>query len=671
MKVLIVESPNKVKKLGGFLGKEWRVVASVGHIRDLPKNEMGVEPPQFKPKYVAQDRGKQVIARLKKSVEGADEIYLATDPDREGEAIAWHVQDALALKRARRVTFNEITKKAVLEAIRAPREIDRHLVHAQEARRITDRLVGYMVSPVLSQKSGRNGLSAGRVQSVALRLVVDREREIANHKPIAHYGARLFFNTDGVKWHADWDFAALAPKGQRLWTDRAMAARAAAVRNVTITKITCKDTPKSAPAPFTTATLQQAASVALGINPKKTMQLAQRLFEEGLITYHRTDSQNLSDEAIADIRRWATANNLAQHLPESPNRWKSKAGAQEAHEAIRPTHIDDRSIEIDDPQAAELYSLIWERAVASQFKAARYDVTTVELVESGAASPLCFKAIGRVETYPGWRVLSRQDAAEESDDVQDEHGGQALPKLREKSAHSAVKGEVIDKKTEPPARYTEASLIKKLEAEGIGRPSTYASIIDNIISRQYVTVDKKKRLHAEPLGEQVIDLLVGSFGFVEYGFTRDMERDLDAIAEGKNTYLATVTRLYQVLQTELGGVATVANASNGSETGHTCPQCGKSLRRLKNKNRDRFFWGCTGYPECAVTFPDNDGAPGERTEALPQSSEVHPCPQCGKPMRRRNGSNGPFWGCSGYPHCKHTLPDEDGRPGQRLSNKAN
>ncbi len=658
-KLLIVESPNKIKKIESFLGAGWTVAASVGHVRDLPENDTGVGPPDFKPRYVLTERGRGVVNQLATLAAKADEVYLATDPDREGEAIAWHVKEALKLTAPKRVTFQEITASAVTTALKNPRQIDNNLVRAQEARRVADRLVGYMVSRPLSNLGGQV-LSAGRVQSVALRLVVDREREIENFKETKHYGARLHFITGNASWCADWKHATA---GEERCLDRAQAEQASEAHSATVQKIIKKEVKRAAPPPFTTSTLQQAASVSLKLSPAETMLAAQALFEAGLISYHRTDSMNLSDDAIKDIRMWAAGHGLGEHLPQEPNRWKAKADAQEAHEAIRPTHIEDREGGGAADAAKALYRLIWTRAVASQLKPALSDTTTAELLGDNG---LAYIARGSVQTYPGWLALVDKDAAEEEAETDAEHAAdnQALPPLVESGQHQVERAEVLNLKTKSPVRYTEASLVKRLEVEGIGRPSTYAAILENISWRGYV-VQEKRKLQATTLGKFIVDTLVGRFTFMELGFTRDMETTLDAIAAGKADYCATAATLYETLARELPALGQATPAPSE----HTCPNCGKP-ERLKDGQYGK-FWGCSGWPDCKTIMDNVKGKPAAKPVVEQPAGVAVACSACGKPMKRRKAErkNGRkimvnyFWGCSGWPECKHTLPDKNGKPG--------
>jgi len=557
-KLLILESPGKVKKVQEILGPGWKVAASVGHVRDLPVKEMGVTAPDFKPQYLPTDRGKDVLSRLAGMVKNAEEVFLATDPDREGEAIAWHLQDALKLKNAKRVTYAEITESAIRAALSAPRSIDMALVAAQEGRRVLDRFCGYMVSGPLANSIGATGekLSAGRVQSPAVRLVVEREKEIKAFSSTTHYGAELTFeNVDNITdgWKAAFLVKPWLPDsagGQEYLLDKPLAEKAAALRTLDV--LDCAESESSAapPAPFTTSTLQQTASSSLKFTPKQTMQLAQRLYEQGAITYMRTDSPNLSQEAVHAIRAYCETKGWP--LVETPRTWKSKEGAQEAHEAIRPTHIEiEEAGETVDEKA--LYRLIRLRSLACQLEDAVYAVRTLQLGAAMDGKQALFEAKGRTLLSQGWKVLADQEGGPHSEGEGEEgekEPSNPVPAMKPGTKATALTGTVTTKKTKPAARFTEASLIRELEKRGIGRPSTYAAIIDTIASRKYVTTEKRF-LVPTPLGEKIVFGLCGHFSFIEYDFTRNMEQSLDDIAEGKAEYRAVIASAYDRLSSEV------------------------------------------------------------------------------------------------------------------------
>ena len=660
MNLFIVESPGKVKKIQSFLGPAYKVMASVGHVRDLPAHKFGVEPPEFVPRYEPTERGKEVLAKLKAAAKEAEEVYLATDPDREGEAIAWHIEDAMKLKGAKRVTYGEITESAVKAALAKTRSIDKNLVAAQEGRRVLDRLVGYLVSPKLSQQSGQK-LSAGRVQSPAVRLVVERERAIRNFKVTVHYGVDLSFEamqhiTDG--WKASW-----LPKqgwladGEEYLLDKVIAEKIAAIKKVTVKDFSESESKSAPPAPFITSTLQQAASAALKYSPKQTMELAQKLYESGHITYMRTDSPNLSAEAIAEIRSWAGRHDLP--LPAKTRTWKNKEGAQEAHEAIRPTHFKVEEAGDDDKQKA-LYKLIRLRAIACQLEDAIFAVRVLTLAGEADGKKALFEAKGRTLTTPGWKALVAKDQTSEDEDEADAQ----VPKLEAGHKLSVQNGQVVIKKTKPPARFTEASLIRELENRGIGRPSTYAAILENITGREYLKLEKRF-LVPTSTGEKVVDELIGRFRFVDYSFTREMEEGLDLIADGKGQYLPLVSDAYNRITGEIGAYVAV--------TSPKCPACGKPLihrkREAKKDEKAYNFWGCSGHPDCPASFTDAGGVPGDRTDTKPKTAASgFLCPKCGKNLIRRTGTSKAgkaydFFACSGYPACKESFnPQKDGRP---------
>ena len=592
-KLLILESPGKVKKVQEILGSGWKVAASVGHVRDLPAKEMGVAAPDFKPQYIPTDRGKEVLARLAGMVKNAEEVFLATDPDREGEAIAWHLQESLKLKNAKRVTYAEITETAIRAALSSPRSLDMALVAAQEGRRVLDRFCGYMVSGPLSN-TAREKLSAGRVQSPAVRLVVEREKEIKAFSSTTHYGAELTFeNVDNITdgWKASLLLKPWLEEGQEYLLDKSLAEKAAAFRSLDVLDCTESESRVAPPAPFTTSTLQQAASSSLKFAPKQTMQLAQRLYEQGAITYMRTDSPNLSQEAVQAIRAYCEAKGWP--LVETPRKWKSREGAQEAHEAVRPTHIEvENAGETADEKA--LYRLIRLRSLACQMEDAVYAVRTLRLGADIDGKPALFEARGKTLLSQGWKVLTVGDytATEDADDSAEP--ANPVPAMKPSTKATALAGTVTTKKTKPAARFTEASLIRELEKRGIGRPSTFAAIIETISSRKYVTTEKRFLVPA-PLGEKIVSGLCGHFSFIEYDFTRTMEQSLDDIAEGKADYRTVIASAHDQLCKE---VLEFTRA-----TGRVCPKCGKPMaHRVKKPSKDGKggydFWGCTGWPEC-------------------------------------------------------------------------
>jgi len=667
-KLLIVESPEKAEVIQGWLGDGWTVAASKGHIRDLPEDEMGVEAPDFRPKYtfipgrlIPGEKGKRYpgskerVAWLKTQADRASAVYLATDPDREGESISWHLQQALQLKSPHRVTFAEITPTAVKAALASPRSIDMQLVAAQEARRVLDRMVGYMVSPVVSDLAGQQ-LSAGRTQSPAVWLVVQREREIAGFKPTHHFGVQLNFAGAKSSWHALWETQPdYASEDAPYFMDEGFAQRVASVPELTVEHFEATERKRSPPGAFTTVTLQQAASVRLGYTPGKTMELAQALFDKGHITYHRTDNPNVSEEVLGDI--FAVASRLGLDMADEPRKFKVSAAAQAGHPACTPTRWDVEEAGEGAEQIA-LYKLIRIRAIACQLADARYAVHTAGLradpPEVGRPT-LKFTATGRTLTYSGWLKLM---AGDDTDEDKEPEALNPVPTLQAGDVVSVESGEVLRKQTKAPKRYTEASLVGKLEAEGIGRPSTYAAIMETIIpKRGYVEVVDKKFLRPTPKGVAVVDALLGRFSFVEPGFTRGMEERLDEIAQGRDGYKSVVGRLHDDLQAELSRV------QDGLPK-FACATCGKSLRRIVAKGKA--FWGCSGHPECKVTLPDVDGKPGERIAKEPPVTTSFACGKCGKPLvhRRKQGAGGyDFFSCSGFKEgCKQAYENKDGSP---------
>jgi len=678
--LLIVESPTKARKIEKFLGAGWEVRASVGHIRDLPVKEMGVAPDTYALTYEISSQKRDVVSRLRAAVRSAgSNVFLGTDPDREGEAIAWHLEDVLGLRNPKRVTFQEITEAGVLSGVAEPRPIDYALVYAQEARRALDRIVGYEVSSALRRKTGTSQ-SAGRVQTIGVRLVVDREEEIQAFVSRAHFGVVLsFMEPDGRGWTAEWAFKPFLPEGETLWTDRTVADTVAAVRHVRVVKREEKESRSAPPAPFTTSTLQQAGSNRLRFGAKKTMSLAQALFEKGLITYHRSDSPNLSDEAISMIRDFAAVNKLP--LPDKSRTWKAKDSAQGAHEAIRPTDValvDARQHPDADHRATDdeqrLYELIRLRAIASQLADAVFSLRAVALEATDArlnGRPIYFVARGRTLVRPGFKALVAEDATEDVKD--DPEARNAVPMLPEGTERVADGGKVVAKKTEPPPRYTQASLVKALEDRGVGRPSTYASIIETIQARAYVEERSDRKFYPTNAGEAVIRALRGRFSFVEVEFTRGMEERLDDIAGGKATYIDVVRAADGTLQAELAAFGDVAIAGLEAVSGGKCPTChtGDLLRRarrakpaLRGKKAQpaSFFWGCNRYPDCDAIYGDAGGKP-DMTPRAPRV-EGGACPACAKNVVvRRENDRGSWWGCAGYADgCKASFPDLNGSP---------
>lgn len=566
MKLVIVESPNKVRKIKDFLGSAYQVAASFGHVRDLPAaGGLSVEfvDGRIKPLYAPIERSARHVRELEQLAKKADEVILATDPDREGEAIAWHVSQLLGAHKYSRVVFHAVTKAEVQKAMAKPRPIDQHLVDAQQARRVLDRVVGWVVSPTL-RKVSKDARSAGRVQSVALRLVAEREKDIGKHKTVDYFAlsAKLekagfppSFSAKLVTWKDH-------PLGQRL-RDPALAEKTVAwAKTVPWRVLSCdrRDSARNAPPPFTTATVQQAASVRLGFNPDATMKHLQALFEDGKITYHRTDSTALSPEGLAEARAVIAKEFPPEYLPKSPILHATKAAnAQEAHEAIRPTHPESGADGVGGGDAGKLYRLIWQRFIACQMAPGRDQITTIDVAcapdawktEKGEMAPMgIFQAKGKVLLFDGWRRLAGEDATEETkrkaqkdgEESDDDESDGELPMLNPGEGLTLLDLAALKRSTKPPPRYTQASLIKKLEAEGIGRPSTYAAIMRVILERGYVKEEKRK-LHATPLGLSASDFLVRNYtgNFIDMDYTARLEDDLDKIARGEASWEKVVT----------------------------------------------------------------------------------------------------------------------------------
>ena len=695
--LVIVESPAKARTINKYLGPEFEVAASKGHVRDLPKTRFGINiEAGWVPTYQPLEDRKEVLSALKKQAAKADTVYLAPDPDREGEAIAWHLKEALGLddERTRRVTFNEITKRAIQEAFANPGTIDADRVQAQEARRFLDRVVGYKLSPLLRMKVAK-GLSAGRVQSVAVRLIVEREREIQNFKPEEYWKITAVLapeeavakpakakgktkshkktQENGERNGQKSETAALnVPEGAFAaelaeWAGKKFKASSADETNkivsalegadYVVANVEQKERLEKAAPPFTTSTLQQQASIRLRYSAKKTMMVAQRLYEgvelgsEGsvaLITYMRTDSTHISQDALKSCRSHIESQYGAPYLPAQANRYASSKGAQEAHEAIRPTDLaytPDRVAKYLPQDQLRLYTLIYNRFVASQMNPAVFAITNIDV----KAAEGVFKAQGKILRFDGYRrVLPPVGKSEDA----------LLPPLQANERLDLLELAPSQHFTQPPPRYSEASLVKSLEKEGIGRPSTYASIISKIQERGYVE-QKERRFYATELGTVVTDLLVEHFPQVmDLKFTSHMEEEFDQIEDHKARRDDVLTEFWQPFNQALEVAKTKMQSVKNAETDEKCPQCGKPLViRYSRKTGSRFL-GCSGYPECKYT----KAGEGEQAREAPVQTE-HLCPECGKPMLQRMGRRGPFLGCSGYPECKTTMNfDAQGNP---------
>jgi DNA topoisomerase I len=771
--LVIVESPAKAKTINKYLGPGFVVKASMGHVRDMPKQGLNVDVEHgFRPTYAVLDTRKKLVGELKSAARNASEVYLATDLDREGEAIAWHLCEALGLDpvKAKRVVFNEITKAAILAAFKQPRAIDADKVNAQQARRIVDRLVGYKISPILWKKVA-GGLSAGRVQSVAVKLVVDRELEIQKFVPEEYWKLTGIFTAEleaapelAAQWrsflagdielgqeavddgtdsaeavmaqvaesvgptvaektaflaeHRAFRAELIEVNGQKFEPKDAGAARGAAelvglvaieVQTVDndgtngprgipnkgpatkLTKVTGvpdqartgvhfrvrelnqKTSTSRAPGPFATSTLQQAASNQLGFGAQRTMRVAQQLYEGvevegygavGLITYMRTDSQNISGEALTAVRQYIEQTFGKKYLPEAPNFYAARTGAQEAHEAIRPTDVTLTPAELRHRGLSEeqfrLYELIWKRFVACQMTAAQWNVTEA-LIEarskkheaSGALG--VFKAVGRSLAFDGFTKVAG---------VYTRFDEQILPALKQAQEVAPLDLTPGQHFTSPPARYSEASLVKALEAEGIGRPSTYATIITTIQDRQYVE-SKGRTLYATDLGIKVTQKLIEGFpDIMETGFTRTIEAELDQVEEAHKDWVEVVRDFYAPLARDLATAESRMTHARAEATPseYKCPKCGAMMAYKLSRFGKRFL-SCSRYPECnGIMSVDREGKPVE------QEVTEFKCPLCGKPMIKRVGRFGPFLSCSGYPECKGIL-NLDKKTGQPLPPK--
>ncbi len=669
--LVIVESPAKAKTIGKYLGSGYRVKASVGHIRDLPERELGVDIDNgFEPTYVT-IRGKgRVIMELRREAENADDVLLATDPDREGEAIAYHVAEQLGYDpdakgpgRFRRVLFHEITKDAIREALDQPGRIDMRKVEAQQARRILDRLVGYQVSPLL-WKPIRPGLSAGRVQTVALRLITEREAEIRAFTAEEYWSITAHLDKEGHAFEAK--LHQIDGKAFKLENE---AAAQQVLDDVTglpfaITEIKRRERVKNPPAPFTTSTLQQEAAKRLGFPAAKTMRVAQQLYEGvelgaegsvGLITYMRTDSTRVAAVAAGNARDFVRAGMGERYLPAAPRLWggKQQKGAQEAHEAIRPTEAaraPDRVRGLLDRDQHRLYELIWLRFVAGQMSPAVYDTTTVDFdLQAARGTRYLFRSTGSILKFDGFTRLY-QEAREEGDHrTLDDLS--PLPDLVEDDRINVRRIEPAQHFTQPPPRFTEASLVKELEKLGIGRPSTYAQIISTITDREYVDV-QQKRFHPTPLGETVATVLVKVFpDLFNVDFTSEMEAELDRIEDGELEWRGVLRDFYGPFKRQLEhGESRGEDIIRETVSAHVgdCPKCARPM--AVRWNRYGRFLGCTGYPECRHTQSID-----ERERAEP-SKIGEPCPECGSDLIEREGRYGPFIACSNYPECKFTRP---------------
>ena len=666
--LIVVESPTKVKTLQKFLGREYVIKASVGHIKDLPEGELGVDlKKDFQPKYVIIPGKGKIVGELKKASKRVDNIYLGPDPDREGEAIAWHIAEEIGDedKNVYRVLFNEITKKAVLEALQHPGRLQQPKYEAQQARRILDRLVGYQISPILWEKV-RRGLSAGRVQSVAVRIICEREREIQQFVSQEYWSitatlkgkeSPVPFDAKLTKWKGK--KVTLANESEALAIQKALEAVPFAV-----SKIVQQEKRRHPFPPFITSRLQQEAYRKLSFSAQKTMWVAQKLYEGvelgdigmvGLITYMRTDSPRISSEAVHQVRDWIKDRYGESYLPPKPNVYKSRKGAQEAHEAIRPTSIDlepDKVKNYLDKDQWALYKLIWDRFVASQMASAVFLQTTVEI----KADEAIFTSVGTIPTFQGFMALYVEGednnlSADRKDEKEDAE--KRLPVLSEGEALELLGLTPRQHFTQPPPRFSEATLIKELEEKGIGRPSTYAAILSTIKEKEYVKLEKGKFAPTE-MGLMVNDLLVVNFpDILDVEFTAQMEENLDKIEEGEKGWVETLKEFYHPFQKDLE-MAKVSMRDVKREkipTDAFCELCGSKM--VKRWGKRGYFLACSAYPKCRYTREvEGNEEKKEETEAR--------CEKCGSPMVVKSGKFGRFLACSDYPTCKFTKPIDTG-----------
>lgn len=666
-KLVIVESPAKAKTIKKYLGKDVEVLASYGHVRDLLPKEGAVDPANnFAMKYQVIDRNSKHVDAIAKAMKKADALYLATDPDREGEAISWHLYEllkkrgALKDKETHRVVFHEITQQAVNDAVDHPRELSMHLVNAQQARRALDYLVGFTLSPLLWKKV-RRGLSAGRVQSPALRMIVERELEIEAFNPKEYWTIEADAAIEKKAFqakltHYDGDkLSQFSIDNEKQSAEVVKTLNKAADGKLLVTNVEKKQRRRNPAAPFTTSTLQQEASRKLGFGAQRTMSIAQQLYEGvdtgegavGLITYMRTDSVSLADEAINEIRGFIADKYGKEMVPGKPQEYKTKSkNAQEAHEAIRPTSVlrtpDQMKAYLTSDQL-KLYTLVWQRTMACQMVHATLNTVAVDL---GCGKGNTFRANGSTVVNPGFMSVYLEGKDDTAKSDKDEN---LLPPMEV--------GEVVELKairpeqhfTEPPPRYSEASLVRALEEHDIGRPSTYASIISTLLQREYVEL-VKKRFHPTDVGRVVGKFLVEHFTkYVDYNFTAELEDELDAVARGEEEWIPLLTKFWSPFKEQVETKDKEVQRSDVTQEilDEDCPKCGKKLSsRLGRSGR---FIGCTGYPECDYTRNIN----GEETSNEPEVVEGRKCPKCESDLWIRTGRYGKFIGCSSYPKCKH------------------
>lgn len=659
--LVIVESPAKCKSISKYLGNGYVVKASFGHIRDLPQKELGVDLNNgYTPEYKNMPEKSKIIKDLKEYAKKSDKVLLASDPDREGEAIAWHLNYILknCCKNIRRITFNEITKPAVTSATKNERDIDLNMVNSQQARRILDRIVGYKISPLLNKIiDSDNSLSAGRVQSVTLKIIVQREKDINNFQKEEYWTITAVLDKDDTIFSAD----LFAYNGEKIKVKDSKEAQSV-LNNLkdaiyTVSKVDKQERKRGAAAPFTTSTLQQESNKKLGWDSSKTMKIAQELYEgidlgndqrSGLITYMRTDSTRVSEEYQKIALDYIKDTFGSEYVPDKPNIYKTKGEAQDAHEAIRPTVIANSPDKIKEHLSLDqynLYKLIYEKFISSQMAPAIYD--TVSVVVS--ANNYDFKATGNTLKFDGFTKIYTD--AKEDENKEDENDEKKLPILAVGDTPILDRIEPKQKFTTPPPKFTEASLIKELEKLGIGRPSTYATIISVLKKRKYISLSGKKFIPTE-LGVKIVDFLEDKFeNIMQVDFTANMETNLDIIADGKKNWVSVLDDFCIPFLDNLNKVNQEVYEKM-EETYMNCPTCGKPM--VKKKGPYGYFLACTGYPDCTTKKAcDKDGNVIEKKQA--ELTDIM-CPECGKPMILRNGKTGKFYGCSNYPTCKKTMP---------------
>ena len=650
LKLVIVESPTKARTISGFLGDEYQIESSYGHVRDLPKSKLGIDTTNnFEPSYIIPVKARKRVNELKKLAAKATEIILASDEDREGEAIAWHIANILDIKNAKRIVFHEITKTAINEALAHPREIEMNLVDAQQARRVLDRLVGYELSPFLWRKFFR-GLSAGRVQSVAVRLIADREKEIQAFQPQEYWSVEAELLTiSNLKSQISNPFTAYLYKKDGKVLDKLEIKNKEESDRILkdldgaeykVAEVESKEARRLPGAPFTTSSLQQESSNKLGYSAKQTMMLAQQLYEAGYISYMRTDSVNLSQDSLSAAKTFIDSNYGKDYSLDEPRKFKNKAkGAQEAHEAIRPTSPSRTSDSMKDNLDAKqykVYDLIWRRFIACQMQLAVFDSATADI----SANNFIFRANGSTLKFDGWLKIYPSKFTEN-----------ILPPLAENEILNLKELKPEQHFTEPPPRYNEASLIKAMEEHGIGRPSTYAPTIATIQARNYVAKNEQRRFAPTETGNMVNDILVAHFPqIVDINFTAKMEEDLDRIAEGQVKWVPVIKEFYEPFHENLLKKETEVEKKNMEEkTDEVCPNCGKPM--VIKQGRFGKFMACSGFPECKTAKPIKNPA-REIGMKCPKCAEFSP-EDIGDIVMKKTRKGRVFYGCSRYPKCDY------------------